>query len=163
LKLRRIRIENVRSFLKPAELLIDGDISIIIGPNGGGKTNLLDTITTTLRRHLLTSWVPVKSPTPDFPNRFQFMVNDAFNSNTLEPHSQGSGQQQIIEMDLEVTTRDLENMVRMRDSANELADLTERKYIGFSLREAASWDLSCLHVGQRFTYRIINNSLQSSA
>jgi putative ATP-dependent endonuclease of the OLD family len=50
--------------------LIDGDISIIIGPNGGGKTNLLDTITTTLRRHLLTSWVPVKSPTPDFPVAF---------------------------------------------------------------------------------------------
>lgn len=162
MKLRRIRIENVRSFLKPAELLIDGDISIIIGPNGGGKTNLLDTITTTLRRHLLTSWVPVKSPTSDFPDRFQFMVNDAFNSNTLEPHSQGSGQQQIIEMDLEVTTRDLENMARMRDSANELADLTERKYIGFSLREAASWDLSCLYAGQQFTYRIINNSLQSS-
>lgn len=164
MKLRRIRIENVRSFLKPAELLIDGDISIIIGPNGGGKTNLLDTITTALRRDLVKSWVPVKSPTPDCPDRLQFMVNEAFNSNTLQPHSQGSGQQQIIEMDLEVTTSDLDNMARMRDYANELANLTERKYIGCSvresLREAASWDISCLDPGQRFTYRIINNSLE---
>lgn len=39
MKLRRVRVENVRSFLEPAELLLDGDISIIIGPNGGGKTN----------------------------------------------------------------------------------------------------------------------------
>lgn len=163
MKLRRIRIENVRSFLEPAELLVDGDISIIIGPNGGGKTNLLDTITTTLRRHLLTSWVPVKSPLPDFPDRYELRINDAFSSNTLESHSQGSGQQQIIEIDLEVTARDLENMVRMRDSANELADLTERKYVGFSLREASSWDLSCLHAGQRFTYRIVNNSLQAQS
>ncbi len=53
MKLRRVLVENVRSFLEPAELLLDGDISIIIGPNGGGKTNLLDTTTTILRRHLL--------------------------------------------------------------------------------------------------------------
>jgi putative ATP-dependent endonuclease of the OLD family len=91
LKLRRIRIENVRSFLEPAELLVDGDISIIIGPNGGGKTNLLDTITTTLRRHLLTSWVHVKAPTPESPNRYLFQANDSFNYNQLESHSRGVG------------------------------------------------------------------------
>lgn len=162
MKLRRIRIENVRSFLEPAELLVDGDISIIIGPNGGGKTNLLDTITTTLRRHLLTSWVQVKSSTPEFPNRYAFQINDSFNYNQLEPHSQGIGKQQIVEIELEVTARDLENMTRMRDSAIEIADLTESKYTGFSLREASSWELSCLSVGQRLTYQIINNSLQSS-
>jgi putative ATP-dependent endonuclease of the OLD family len=162
LKLRRIRIENVRSFLEPAELLVDGDISIIIGPNGGGKTNLLDTITTTLRRHLLTSWVQVKSPTPEFPNRYLFQANDSFNYNQLESHSQGVGRNQIVEIELEVTTQDLSNMARMRDSATEIADLTERKYEGFSLREASSWDLSCLSVGQRLTYQIINHSLQPS-
>ncbi|MCY7283099.1 MAG: AAA family ATPase [Cyanobacteria bacterium CAN_BIN43] len=162
MKLRRIRIENVRSFLNPAELLVDGNISIIIGPNGGGKTNLLDTITTTLRRHLLTSWVQVKSPSADFPDGYTFQTNDAFNYNQLEPHSQGIGRRQLIEIDLEVTARDLENMARMRDSATEISDLTERKYAGFSLREASSWDLSCLFVGQRLTYQIVNNSLQSS-
>jgi len=41
--LRRIAIENVRSFLERQELTLEGQISIIIGPNGGGKTNLLDT------------------------------------------------------------------------------------------------------------------------
>jgi putative ATP-dependent endonuclease of the OLD family len=162
LKLRRVRIENVRSFLESAEFLVDGDISIVIGPNGGGKTNLLDIITTTLRRHLLTSWVQVKSPTPELPNRYFFQINDAFNYNQLEPHSQGVGRDQIVEIELEVTTRDLDNMTRMRDSATEIADLTERKFDGFSLREASSWDLSCLSVGQRLTYKIINHSLQPS-
>ncbi|TYQ23418.1 AAA family ATPase [Pseudanabaena sp. UWO311] len=163
MKLRRIRIENVRSFLQPAELLVDGDISIIIGPNGGGKTNLLDIITTTLRRHLLISWVLTKTPQPDFPDRYEFSRNDAFNSNifTLEPHSQRIGQQQNIEIELEVTVQDLKNMARMRDSAIELTELTERKYVGVSLRFASSWDLSCISLGQRFTYQIVNNSLQS--
>lgn len=51
--LRRIAIENVRSFLERQEVLFDGPITIIIGPNGGGKTNLLDTVVIMLRRYLL--------------------------------------------------------------------------------------------------------------
>lgn len=38
---RRIAIENVRSFLDRREIRFEGGISILIGPNGGGKTNLL--------------------------------------------------------------------------------------------------------------------------
>ena len=50
----------------------------------------------------------------------------------------------------------------MRDSAAEISGLTERKYVGYSIREAADWDLSLLHSSQRFTYRILNNGLQEN-
>lgn len=160
MKLRRVRIENVRSFLAPAELLIDGDISIIIGPNGGGKTNLLDITTTALRRHLLTSWVSRKSATLEHPDRYEFVVNDAFNSVVLEPHSKGVGRQKVIEIELEVTKHDMSNMAGIHASATRLADYADRKYVGAPIREAADWDLSSLAVGQRFTYRIINDALQ---
>lgn len=50
--LKKITIENVRSFLDRREMDFDGPISIIIGPNGGGKTNLLDVVNTMLRRYL---------------------------------------------------------------------------------------------------------------
>jgi ABC-type lipoprotein export system ATPase subunit len=159
-KLRRVRIENVRSFLDPAELLLDGDVSIIIGPNGGGKTNLLDTVTTVLRRHLLTSWLPVRSPTVDQPDRYEFRANDAFNTNTLEPHSQGAGKPQRVEVELEVSSIDIDNIVAMRDSAIELAELAGLRYIGVSLAEAKDWDPSILSAGQRHTYRITNNVLE---
>lgn len=159
MKLRRVLLENVRSFLDPAELRLDGDISIIIGPNGGGKTNLLDTTTTVLRRHLLSSVTPRKSSTPDNPDRYEFVGNDMLNNTPLEPHTQGQGRQQLIELEVEVTSQDVDNMASMRASANEIAGLTERKYVGMSVREAAHWDLSTIHAGQRFTYRIINNAL----
>lgn len=164
MKLRRVRIENVRSFLESAELLLDGDISIIIGPNGGGKTNLLDTTTTMLRRHLLTSITPRKSATPDNPERHEFVGNDMLHNTPLEPHSQGKGRDQVVELELEVTSRDIENMTSMKESAHDVAARTEHKYIGgSSIREAAQWDLSLLHPGQRFTYRIVNGGLQGSS
>lgn len=161
MKLRRVLIENVRSFLDPAELHLDGNISIIIGPNGGGKTNLLDTATTALRRHLLTSTTPKKSPTAESPDRYEFVGNDTVNSASLERHSSGVGRQQLIEIDLEVTQRDIDNITTMSASAQEVADLTEHRYVGLSVREAANWDVTQLQVGQRFTYRILNNGLQT--
>lgn len=162
MKLRRVRVENVRSFLEPAELLLDGDISIIIGPNGGGKTNLLDTTTTTLRRHLLQSIIPRKSATPDNPDRYEFVANDMLQNTSLEPHSQGKGRDQVIELELEVTSRDIENMASMKASANDVAAMTEHKYGGASIREATDWDLSLLFPGQRFVYRIVNGGLQGT-
>jgi putative ATP-dependent endonuclease of OLD family len=51
--IRKLALQNVRSFLNRQELTLDGAITIIIGPNGGGKTNLLDTLVTMLRRYLL--------------------------------------------------------------------------------------------------------------
>ena len=162
MKLRRVLIENVRSFLEPAELRLDGDISIVIGPNGGGKTNLLDTTTSVLRRHLLSSLTPRKSATPDIPDRYEFVGNDMLNNTRLEPHSKGQGRQQLVEIEVEVTHRDIENITSMHATATEIANLTERRYIGFSIREAANWNLSLLQAGQRFTYRILNNGLQTS-
>lgn len=32
----KLTIENVKSFLNRSELILDSNISIIIGPNGGG-------------------------------------------------------------------------------------------------------------------------------
>lgn len=162
MKLRRVRVENVRSFLEPAELLLDGDISIIIGPNGGGKTNLLDTTTSLLRRHLLSSITPRKSATQDNPDRHEFVPNDMLNNTSLEQHSQGKGREQVVELELEVTSRDIENMVSMKASAHDVAARTEHKYIGVSIREAAGWDLSLLRSGQRFVYRIVNGGLHGS-
>lgn len=162
MKLRRVRVENVRSFLEPAELLLDGDISIIIGPNGGGKTNLLDITTSILRRHLLSSITPRKSATQENPDRHEFVANEMLNNTPLEPHSQGKGREQVVELELEVTSRDIENMTSMKSSADDVAARTEHKYIGISIREASGWDLSLLRPGQRFVYRIVNGGLQGS-
>jgi predicted ATP-dependent endonuclease of OLD family len=162
MKLRRAKLQNVRSFLEPAELLIEGDISIIIGPNGGGKTNLLDAIVTTIRRHLLTSWVGRHAPTPEEPARYQFERNDAFGAR-LEKNANARNDTQTIEIELEVTERDIENIRLMKESAIRLADYADKKYVGTEIRQAANWNLALLSAGMKFTYVIKDDALQPSS
>ncbi|WP_328517524.1 AAA family ATPase [Devosia rhodophyticola] len=79
MQIRRLAIENVRSFLDRREISFDGQISILIGPNGGGKTNLLDTLVIMLRRYIFNSPYYRHSPTADEPDRWQEEYNDQLN------------------------------------------------------------------------------------
>jgi predicted ATP-binding protein involved in virulence len=66
-------------------------MTIIIGPNGGGKTNLLDTTVIALRRYLFAAMYAAHAPQPDQPDRHEFRHNDVLNNMVLERHSGGAG------------------------------------------------------------------------
>ncbi len=157
---RRIAIENTRSFLDRAELMLDGPITIVIGPNGGGKTNLLDTMVIMLRRYLFASMYAAHAPTAEWPNRYEFRHNDVLNNMILERHSAGAGRDQLVEMEVEVTSKDLENMRSMQTDADRLTALASKKYFNFNLTLASSWKLEEISVGMRFVYRVFNGALQ---
>ncbi len=157
---RRVAIENVRSFLDRAELTLDGSITIVIGPNGGGKTNLLDTMVIMLRRYLFASRYAVHSPTPDEPNRYEFRANDVLNNMTLEKHSAGAKLDQLVEMEVEVTARDLDNMRTMQNDLDRLTELASKKYINFELANAKNWNFDNLAAGNRFIYCVKNGGFQ---
>jgi predicted ATP-dependent endonuclease of OLD family len=160
MRLRRIALQNVRSFLERQELLLDGNISILIGPNGGGKTNLLDATVIMLRRFLFASMYASHSPSPENENRYTFRANDALNALRLEKHTRSqTGLQQIIESEVEVTERDIENMLRMKDEAQHIMTLSEKKYVNVPLARASQWNLNTFQVGQRIVYKLIEGAL----
>ena len=158
--LKKISVENVRSFLDRQELLLDSLITIIIGPNGGGKTNLLDTIVTVLRRYLFASMYPAAAPTQEQAVRFEFRHNDLLNSMNLARHSSGAGRDQLIEVDLEITEQDLENMRAMQVDAPRIMTLASSKYFNLKLTETKNWNLASISPGTRVTYRIVNEVLR---
>jgi putative ATP-dependent endonuclease of OLD family len=161
MRVRRVAIQNVRSFLERTELLLDGPLTIVIGPNGGGKTNLLDTVVVMLRRHLFASMYAAPAPTPEQPNRYEFRHNDVLNNMVLERHTDGKGLQQVVEAEVEVTSRDLDNMKAMQADAARLTELASKKYVKFNLAAASSWKLDQIIIGSRFVYRIVDGSLQN--
>ncbi len=160
MKLRRVLVENVRSFLKAEELIIDGNIAIIIGPNGGGKTNLLDTVSIALRLFLLKSWLPRHSPTAEWQERYEWIANDSINARILEKHSLGKDKEQRIEIDIELTETDLLNINKAKVEASTLIERAKGRYVSLPIEKASSWDTSSLSVGQTFRYIILNNQLQ---
>lgn len=162
MKLRRIGIENVRSFLDRQELQLEGNITIIIGPNGGGKTNLLDTAVLSLRLFLLKSWIPRHNPIPEWQDRFEWTNNDALSPGLLEKHSAGANLQQSIELDIEVTQPDIDNITRAKAEAMELQERARSRYTSFPGQGAENWETVGLRAGTVFSFRIINGILQST-
>ena len=135
-------------------------LTIVIGPNGGGKTNLLDTVVVMLRRYLFASMYAAPNPTAEQPMRHDFRPNDVLNSMILERHSGSDGRDQIVEAELEVTTEDLDNMRSMQNDAPHLTELASKKYFNLTLMNAINWRIDEIPVGTRFTYRLLNGAFQ---
>ncbi|MBO8131283.1 MAG: AAA family ATPase [Candidatus Marinimicrobia bacterium] len=53
MKLKSITIENIRSFRERTTIEFDKGFNILIGPNAGGKSNLLDIITIVIRHYFV--------------------------------------------------------------------------------------------------------------
>lgn len=160
MKVKRFSVQNVRSFMERETLEIDGDISILIGPNGGGKTNLLDAVVVLLRRYLFASRFPAHAPTPENPNRYEFRSNDALNQLTLERHVLAPRDlDQILEAQIEVTAPDIQNMNAMKRDATRLRGLASSKYVNVNYEESQRWDPAVLAAGQVLTYRLVNGHL----
>ncbi|MGE5574141.1 MAG: AAA family ATPase [Bacteroidota bacterium] len=52
MKIRRLSINNLLSFRDETDIELDQRFNILVGPNGGGKSNLLDIIMILIRHHL---------------------------------------------------------------------------------------------------------------
>jgi predicted ATP-dependent endonuclease of OLD family len=53
MKIKKIVLENVKSFREKTEIEFNEGLNIFIGPNAGGKSNLMDIINMLLRHHLI--------------------------------------------------------------------------------------------------------------
>jgi len=53
MKLKSITIENIKSFRDKTTIEFGKDLNILIGPNAGGKSNLLDIITVVIRHYFV--------------------------------------------------------------------------------------------------------------
>ena len=160
MRLREVQVENVRSFLQPAALRIESNICILIGPNGGGKTNLLDIATTTLRVYLLNSWV-YKRINDGVLNLDEFTPNDQIHPTFLEKHHQGQNRRQRITLVLEVTESDIRNIAAIQVASPKIDPLDGKAMRGGGRASvSAGWDTNVLTPGLLLTFTVIDGSLQ---
>lgn len=151
MRLKRIKIENVRSFLEPQEVLFDGPISIIVGPNGGGKTNLLDTIVAIFRGHLIR---------PRFLTQVQRDVGIRWqlNDNTgsiinLEKHSHALDKPQSVEVELQISQTDIDGMKSIKSEAKSLIANSKKILENDPWSVCEQWNPDQIQPGTSFIYR----------
>lgn len=154
----KLTLENTRSFLSKEELVLDGEMSIVVGPNGGGKTNLLDALSVVLRRYLFASMFANEQATPDGTSRYDFRHNDALNSMVLDKHQDASDQPQRITVEIEVTATDIANMEAMREDNEKLLQAASAVYTNLEGQFGAyrQWDPAVFQEGEKFTYTILD-------
>ncbi|WP_375496279.1 AAA family ATPase [uncultured Nostoc sp.] len=56
MKVIKLEVKNVKSFKDKTSIEFNKDFNVLIGPNGGGKSNILDIINIVLRHYFLISY-----------------------------------------------------------------------------------------------------------
>lgn len=161
--IRKLSIENVRSFLDRREIDFEGNISILIGPNGGGKTNLLDTLVGMFRRHLFNAPYYAPAGTLEEPDRWEIRYNDNLNQLNFEKHSLARDKSRTVEIVLEVSAQDIDNMRAIQDDAASIRAGVKGKFYPDPWEGVTNWDLSKLCVGQLVIVVWQNGSVQPLA
>lgn len=153
MKLINITLENYRSFRDRQTFQVDGDISIIIGPNGGGKSNLLDVTSLLLKKHVLKPW-SIRDIDPPNPYKYQIYRNDHNLDHQLRKHLDAPNEAQFAEITLEVTEQDLKSMQYIIEHETKFRELLLTKYTGAYLPDFAKWKSEMPFIGQTIKINI---------
>ncbi|WP_189493365.1 AAA family ATPase [Formosimonas limnophila] len=156
MKLKKVALQNVRSFADRQEFDLDGNISILIGPNGGGKTNLLDTIVLSLRQHLIKSWEFTEDSST---KKTTISLNQIVSSQGLEKHSQRSQDDQIIEFTIQITQPDIDNMKYWVDNSESIIKNLGKEYMNLGAYRLNREIVNTLAPDETFVFEIKNSVL----
>src|SRR2546430_1991522 len=120
MKIRSFYLDNVRSFREPAEILFDRSLNLLTGPNGGGKSNLLDTLTIILRRFFLVGY-HLSYETDDRGPFKNLTVIEPFSDIARQlPRFSGENRTQEIRVSFEVEDVDIENLRAMIENRESI-------------------------------------------
>lgn len=164
MRIHRLVLSNVKSFKDETVFEFNNDFNILIGPNGGGKSNLLDIITISFRHFFLHSChVAIDNlPTGIIRNIYKYntyadinQLLDKYYDNTNESH---------IKFDFKIDKNDIDNIRSIQKNVQLIEEqILQYKYIEQRniLEKIKDWESSSSLLKQDdiLSYEINNNVL----
>lgn len=162
MKVRSLEIKNVKSFKETTVLLFDKKFNILVGPNGGGKSNLLDVLNIVLRNFFLITYKIVSR------------VDGSIYYEDIQQHTPfqqinkvlekfiGDPSDSYIELKLEIENQDIKNIINLKENTENLRTVLS-SYTGHwsnFVDEIEQWDLSSLPPDQELKFIIRNNLVE---
>ena len=77
MKLTRLRLIGFKSFVEPTDFLIEPGLTGVVGPNGCGKSNLVEALRT-LRLIHYSAWIARRWDDPAFPAAWPHFGTDEY-------------------------------------------------------------------------------------
>ncbi|MDM1556318.1 MULTISPECIES: ATP-binding protein [Chryseobacterium] len=164
MKIKSIKITNVKSFKNETKINFNNDFNIFIGPNGSGKSNLHDIITTSLRYFFLQSYYVSESQI-DGNNFSKNIIKGNFEiSRHLEKFTNIDTDSKIL-IDFIISQEEIDNINEIIKNSQNLENSLKNylnapqtyKYIFDVIKQ---WDATILNADEVLSYCIINNSLE---
>lgn len=146
MKLESISIRNVRSFHNKAEIRFDEGFNVFIGPNKGGKSNLLDIILVVLKRYVLYNWV-VNDVNLGNPRHLEHQIvrQSMYDppSRYLDKFFGDDDSPQEIKLRIRVTEDDVRGSEVVRNNITKLKETERSKFYNSNSTAAINvdWDL----------------------
>lgn len=165
MKIKKIVIENVKSFKERTEINFNENLNIFIGPNRGGKSNLLDIIIIVLR-HFFVKFYRVNT-VEEQGRRFEDIgVPNIFHpiNNFLEKYIGNDQKDLVIEITFTLSREDVNNIKFLKENKGKLEDiLNEYRHKPLNdLEFINSWNIDLFPENTELTYRIHNHRLETA-
>lgn len=135
MKLTTVSLSNIKSFKNTTEINLNDHLTILIGPNGGGKSNLLDCLSIFLRN--LQPAYNVASGV-DGENLYRDIGSQSLFSNlraSLERHKDGPAESSMV-VKMRITKGDLDNFAILQNAKHTLQKLL----VGYRNKPTHSFD-----------------------
>lgn len=152
MNIRNLTIKNVKSFGEKVSINFQDNLNISIGPNAGGKSNLLDILNLTLIYFFLHPWRvrPEYDETGTVLRRKYFEERhttfDPINR-FLEKHTKREEETQQIKIVFSPEKEDIENIKNIITFGEELSNFEKREYNSNKLEEEFLLNLKEFNIG----------------
>jgi len=162
-KIKKIVIENVKSFRERTEINFNENLNIFIGPNRGGKSNLLDIITITLR-HFFVKFYRINKGQEQGRWFEDIATTTLFHpiSNFLEKYLGNNQKDFVMKITFTLSKEDIDNIRFLKENKEKLESILNeyRKKPEPNFNFINSWNLELLSENLELTYKIHNHRLE---